>query len=197
MNELFKIGISRQVSSCLSENLKDIICFEIANEKMYDAFGILQFFENNEDLEILKEAISISNNVVAEPDRAEYGDFQTNEDLADKAALYLVSKNISPEIVIEPTCGKGNFIVASLKSFNQIKHIFGVEIYKPYIWEAKFNIINFFLNNPNANKPIIEIAHCNVFFYDFKKIAESFSKNKILIIGNPPWVTNAKLGDKD
>ncbi|MDZ7936555.1 MAG: hypothetical protein U5M51_16660 [Emticicia sp.] len=191
---VFEANINHQVSDYLFDNLKNITSFEVANQKMYDAFGIIHLFDNNDELEILKETISISNNIVEEPDRAEYGDFQTNKDLANKVTLHLVSKNISPKIIVEPTCGKGNFIVSSLKNFNKITHIFGVEIYKPYVWETKFNIINFFLNNPKANKPIIEITHCDVFDFDFKQIAKRFSENEILIIGNPPWVTNSKLG---
>jgi hypothetical protein len=89
--------------------------------------------------------ISETHNTVEEPDRAEYGDFQTNLDLANNITLYLSSENVSPEIIIEPTCGKGNFIIASLHNFKNIRNIFGVEIYKPYIWETKFRIVNFFL----------------------------------------------------
>lgn len=201
---VFEANITHQVSDYLFENLKNITSFEIANQKIYTDFRILDFFENNDELKSLKETISISNNIVEE-DRAAYGDFQTNEDLANKIILRLVSRGISPQIIVEPTCGKGNFIVASLKNFTEIKNVIGVEIYKPYVWETKFNIIHFFLNNLKANKPIIEIAHSDVFDYDFKKIAKDFSKKvrsfdenldeaKILIIGNPPWVTNSKLG---
>ena len=191
---VFEANITQQVSDYLFDNLKNITSFEVANQKILDVFGILQFFDNNDELETLKETISVSNNRIEEPDRAEYGDFQTNEDLANKVTLHLVSKNISPEILIEPTCGKGNFVIACLKNFNKIKHIFGVEIYKPYVWETKFNIIRFFLNNSKASKPIIDITHCDVFDYDFNKIAKRFPKNNLLIIGNPPWVTNSKLG---
>lgn len=161
---------------------------------MHNAFGIMLFFDNDEELETLKEVLSISKNIVEEPDRAEYGDFQTNSDLANKVTLHLASKNISPEIVIEPTCGKGNFIIASLRNFENIKNIYGVEIYKPYVWETKFSIVDFFLSNPDANKPEISITHCNVFDFDFKAIAKKHSTNDILVIGNPPWVTNSKLG---
>jgi len=193
--EVFEANITFQVSDYLNRNLKNITFFELANQKIYDAFGILLFFDNNEELETLKEIISETQNVVEEPDRAtEYGDFQTNLDLANKVALYLKAKDIQPEIVIEPTCGKGNFIIASLKNFKNIKNIFGVEIYKPYVWETKFNIINFFLENPNNLKPVISITHCNVFDFNFKNIAKEYASNKILIIGNPPWVTNSKLG---
>ena len=129
-----------------------------------------------------------------EPDRAEYGDFQTNAGLANKVCQNLALAGISPEIIIEPTCGKGNFIIAALQKFRDTKHIFGVEIYKPYIWETKFGIINFFLENPEFNRPEITIGHCNVFDFNFKEIAKNHLTNEILIIGNPPWVTNSKLG---
>lgn len=192
--KIFEANITHQVSDFLNDNLKKVVTFEKANQKMYDAFGIIHFFDNDEELETLKEVLSISHKIVEEPDRAEYGDFQTNSDLANKVTLYLASKNITPEVVIEPTCGKGNFIIASLRNFKQIKNVFGVEIYKPYVWETKFSIIDFFLSNPNSNKPEISIVHCNVFDFDFKAIANKHSSNDILVIGNPPWVTNSKLG---
>jgi len=194
MMKVFEANITYQVSDFLNDTLKKITSFEKANQKMYDAFGIIHFFDNGEELETLKKVFSITNNVVEEPDRAEYGDFQTNSDLANKVTLYLTTKKISPEVVIEPTCGKGNFIIASLRNFKNIKNVFGVEIYKPYVWETKFSIVDFFLSNPNSNKPEISITHCNVFDFDFKAIAKKHSTNDILVIGNPPWVTNSKLG---
>jgi predicted 3-demethylubiquinone-9 3-methyltransferase (glyoxalase superfamily) len=192
--KVFEANINHKVSGFLNDKLKVITSFEIANQKMSEAFGIQHFFENNEELEILKKVIADTNDIIEEPDRAEYGDFQTNVDLANKMTLHLVSKNISPEVVVEPTCGKGNFIVASLRNFKAIKNVFGIEIYKPYVWETKFNIINFFLENPESNKPEIAIVHCNVFDFEFKQIAKKYSTKDILIIGNPPWVTNSKLG---
>ena len=192
--KVFKANITSKVSKFLNENLKTISSFDIANQKLYNAFGIVQFFDNNDDLEKLKEVISTTHTTLNEPDRAEYGDFQTNLELANNATKYLISKNISPFVVIEPTCGKGNFIIASLQQFNQIKTIFGVEIYKPYVWETKFNIIDFYLSNPKNDKPNISIFHCNVFDFDFKQIGNEYGEEKVLIIGNPPWVTNSKLG---
>lgn len=192
--KIFEANITRQVSDFLNNNLKKVTSFEVANQKIYDAFVIVNFFDNNDELETLKTIISENQSIIEEPDRAEYGDFQTNADLANKVTKHLISKNISPEIVVEPTCGKGNFIIASLKNFENIKNVFGIEIYKPYVWETKFNIIGFFLNNPDINKPEISINHCNVFDFDFKQIAKQYSSSDILVIGNPPWVTNSKLG---
>lgn len=194
MMKVFEANITHQVSDYLIYNLKKIASFEKANQKMYDAFGIIHFFDNDTELETLKEVLSIANNILEEPDRAEYGDFQTNSDLAHKVTLHLASKNISPEVVIEPTCGKGNFIIASLRNFKNIKTVFGVEIYKPYVWETKFSIVDFILSNPNTYKPEISIIHCSVFDFNFKTIAKKHTTNDILVIGNPPWVTNSKLG---
>ena len=192
--KVFEANITHQVSDYLNENLKNIVTIEKANQKMYKAFGFVHFFDNEEDLQILKETISISQNIVSEPDRAEYGDFQTNTDLANNVTLHLTTKSASPEIVIEPTCGKGNFIVSSLKHFDSVKKVFGIEIYKPYVWESKFNIIDYYLNNPTKNKPEIFIIHNSVFDFDFKTIAKENGTKEILILGNPPWVTNSKLG---
>lgn len=191
---VFEANITLLVSNFLNESLKEIVSIEKANQKMYDAFGITHFFDNENDLQTLKKIISENANILEEPNRAEYGDFQTNKDLASNVTLHLVSKNILPKVVIEPTCGKGNFIIASLKNFKSITTIFGVEIYKPYVWETKFNIVNFHLENPKCNKPEISILHCNVFDFDFNKIAKQFYLEEILIIGNPPWVTNSMLG---
>jgi len=194
VSKIFEANISYQVLVFLNEFLKNTTSFEIANQKMFDAFGINHFFDDD-DFQTLIKSLSIANvNLVEEPDRAEYGDFQTNKDLADKIAKHLSSRNISPEIVIEPTCGKGNFIIASLSNFKALKKVFGIEIYKPYVWETKFSILDYFLSNPNSHKPEITITHCSIFDFDFKNISKQFPSDKLLIIGNPPWVTNSKLG---
>ena len=194
--KVFEANITNEVSVFLGRFLEKITSFELANQEIFGTFGIKDFFENSDELKTLKNVISDAKCILDEPDRAEYGDFQTNTDLSNKVVLHLALKALSPEIIVEPTCGKGNFIVASIRNFSNIKHIFGIEIYKPYVWETKFNIINFFLENPNkaSNKPEISINHCNVFDFDFKQIARQFSDKNILVIGNPPWVTNAKLG---
>jgi len=193
--KIFEANISLQVCEFLKDFFNNTSSFEIANQKILDFFGINDFFENDNDFKELKKSVSIvSINSVAEPDRAEYGDFQTNKDLANKLAKRLSKNNILPEIIIEPTCGKGNFIIASLSNFKTVEKVFGIEIYKPYVWETKFSILDYFLSNPNNNKPEITIKHCNIFDFDFKTISKQYPNEKLLIIGNPPWVTSSKLG---
>ena len=143
---IFEANISLQVCTFLKDFLNNTSSFENANQKMFDAFGINVFFENDDDFQALKESVSIvAISSVEEPDRAEYGDFQTNSALANRIAILLSAKQINPKIVIEPTCGKGSFIIAALKNFKTIEKIFAVEIYQPYIWESKFNILDFLL----------------------------------------------------
>ncbi len=191
--KVFEANISHQVSEFLNEKLHSLTLFESANQRLFDYFGIKYFFDGQKEFQILKEAIVIAQTHVAEPDRAEYGDFQTNQNLAKSVTILLKGNGINPKTIIEPTCGKGNFIVASLATFPYLQNVIGVEIYKPYIWETKFNIINFYLDNPTDYKPTIEINHFNVFDFDFKEIANQFLNDEILVIGNPPWVTNSML----
>ena len=87
---IFEANISLQVCTFLKDFLNKISSFENANQKMFDAFGINTFFENDDDFQALKESVSIvAISSVEEPDRAEYGDFQTNKDLAIKVAKHL------------------------------------------------------------------------------------------------------------
>ncbi|NCU36792.1 hypothetical protein EOM75_12390 [Candidatus Falkowbacteria bacterium] len=181
ISEVFEANITHQVSDYLNNSLKNVLSIEEANQKLLEDFGFLHFFQNGEDLRTLRETIADAIHYVSEIDRTEYGDFQTNLVLANKITFHLRSKNISPEVIIEPTCGIGNFIIASLMHFDNVKSIFGVEIYKPYVWECKFNIIDFYLSNPKQNKPRISIIHSNVFDFDFNKIADGNQNAKILL----------------
>lgn len=70
----------------------------------------------------------------------------------------------------------------------------GIEIYKPYVWETKFGILAHFIARKAQAKPDIDIIHHDFFAFDLKKIAASTKQLNTLIIGNPPWITNAELG---
>ncbi len=143
----------------------------------------------------LKSLISETENTVQESNRREYGDFQTNEILAYKTIQYVLSRhpNTNFEFLIEPTCGKGNFILAALKQINTLKKIVGIEIYQPYVWETKFKILDFYIRTPNLEKPEINIVYANVFDYDFVALSNNTAHYITLVIGNPPWVTNSEL----
>lgn len=192
--KIFESNISGGVIDFFQDNLSKFVLRNEANQILKRVSGINIFFDTDDELQELKEKVLDNFSSVGESDRTEYGDFQTNSILADKVVLRLIEKGANPEVLIEPTCGRGNFIVASLKYFIGLKYVFGIEIYKPYVWETKFNILNFYLENPSYNKPEVFVYHSNVFEFNFGGIAQKYSDKIILVIGNPPWVTNSKLG---
>ncbi|MBI4647146.1 MAG: hypothetical protein HY738_11285 [Bacteroidia bacterium] len=171
----------------------DLKLFTSANDLLFEKTGIINFFNTQYEFDKLKAIANENINIVEEPDRSEYGDFQTNFDLANNIVKFINSENFQSSIAIEPTCGKGNFILALIKNNIPLKKIYGIEIYKPYIWECKFSILNFFHTTAINAVTEIEFIHLNVFNFDFSSIAEKHLAEKILIIGNPPWVTNSKL----
>lgn len=65
--------------------------------------------------------------------RNDYGDWQTSYDFAKEVCLYLKKKGITPEVIVEPTCGLGNFIAAAIDVFNSIEEVYAVEICQEYI----------------------------------------------------------------
>ncbi|MCF8235782.1 MAG: hypothetical protein K9G67_12720 [Bacteroidales bacterium] len=116
--------------------------------------------------------------------------------LAEKCVGLIIQENPNKtyEHLIEPTCGKGNFIVAALAQIKSLRNITGIEIYQPYVWETKFNILSYCLANNLKHVPEIEIIHSNIFSFDFRQLKSASENLVTLVIGNPPWVTNSELG---
>jgi len=166
--------------------------FKMANAILNDKTGIVDFFENDDDFVQFQQTLKINQNIVAES-RVEYGDFQTNKQLAKSICDFLKDRKLNPEILLEPTCGKGNFILSAIKTFGSLQQIFGIEIQEKYLWHLKFELLEYFLQNPNANKPQINLYHCSVFDFDFKAVKSQIDSRELLVIGNPPWVTNSTL----
>lgn len=189
------IDISAISFEYFTSNQSQITDLQSCNNLLREKCGIKSFFEDEKQLSRFIALITERNNKAEEPDRREYGDFQTNMKLALKSADYIksISRDENLAFILEPTCGKGNFILAALATFTDIKRIVGIEIYQPYVWETKFNILNFFLNNKSLSVPEIEILHANVFDFDFDSLSKETKNLRTCIIGNPPWVTNSEL----
>ena len=158
------------------------------NQILASKCGVNDFFIDRSDL-----AKCIAKRSIAEIN--EYGDWQTNLNLAIEVCKRLKSKRYDPQVIIEPTCGKGNFIIAALMVFNNIQEVYGIEIYKPYIDEVKYQILQFYLNNEMEDKPVFNFYKANFFDFDLATISKAVGNKEILILGNPPWVTNGKLGE--
>ncbi len=119
--------------------------------------------------------------------KKEFGDFQTPIELSRQVCHFLTQQGISPTMIIEPTCGKGSFIFASFEYFPQIKNMVGIEINATHIHHLRQK-----LNHDNLSDRV-EIHHCDFFDVNWETILAQ-SLDPLLILGNPPWITNSVLG---
>lgn len=194
---IFEANISPFLIDFFKTNLPKIESVEAANIFLAEVCGIQSFFQNAQEMSVLSSGIKEHIPVLKEPDRRAYGDFQTNQALANSVVEYLVKKGKSPEFLLEPTCGKGRFIIAALDNISTLKKVIGIEIYYPYVWETKFSILEYYLKNKHPQKPQIEIIHEDIFNLDLATISQENNELESLIIGNPPWVTSAELSKLD
>lgn len=190
---IFEAHISTSLIDFFKTNLKNFNSIEEANSLLKGISGINSFFVSKNELIELKKRIEENTSTFEEPNRRAYGDFQTNEYLANSIVEYLGRQGTAPEFVLEPTCGKGRFIGAVLKHFKTVKKVVGIEIYYPYVWETKFRILELFLSKEVVCKPDIEIIHEDIFNFDLENLVVENKRLSLLIIGNPPWVTNSEL----
>jgi len=176
----------------LRGKLKNYKSYLNANNVLKDLSGINNFFEDQPSYLDFHSLLERDLSYAADSERREFGDFQTPDELTDQICSLLAKKNISPYCIVEPTFGKGSFLLSSLKYFNDVKFIFGVEIYERYIWESKFKILEYFLDNPELTKPDIFLFNNDIFTFDLNSIIK-YMIEPILVIGNPPWITNSEL----
>jgi hypothetical protein len=119
--------------------------------------------------------------------KAELGDFQTPGDLATQVCLLLRERGLQPRAVLEPTCGKGSFLAAALDNFPSISKALGVEINRDYVRAARLSVAQSTATN------WVEVRQDDFFHIDWEKNLKALA-DPLLVIGNPPWVTNAELG---
>ena len=116
--------------------------------------------------------------------KREFGDYQTPFDFAEKVCIYLKDyRHINPSAIVEPTCGVGNFLKSSL-IFNANEY-YGIEINPEYC-----DICRDSIKNKN-----VKIINSDFFSFSSKSLIQD--KRQILVIGNPPWVTNSTLSVLD
>lgn len=120
--------------------------------------------------------------------KTEFGDFQTPRALASQACAIAASRLPSPGVIIEPTCGIGNFLVESERRFKSVRNFIGVETNKDYITKARSNFRE--LADSSAS---LRLKNEDFFQVDWKKLLQGL-EGDLLVIGNPPWVTSSELG---
>lgn len=176
------------VVESLRRRFLDVNGFDNANKLAADICGIRDFFHQEEYYSTFLELLGYQSLSIPDENRREYGDFQTPDVLTNAVCSYLKS-HINPKVLVEPTFGKGSFLTSALRQFSQLESVLGVEIHERYVWHSKFKILEFFIENPNTNKPSIYLHHADVFDVDWTMVHQS-SDEEILVMGNPPWVSS-------
>jgi len=116
--------------------------------------------------------------------KKEFGDFQTPESLATRAVTLVDELFGSPCIVIEPTVGLGAFLKSSAVHWGHNPVYEGYEINREYVD----------FTGKKLNEFGVQIFHSDFFSEDWKCNLAKSGKSRVLVIGNPPWVTNSDLG---
>ncbi len=119
--------------------------------------------------------------------KIEYGDFQTPRELARQVCVLLKNLKMPPKSVIEPTCGIGSFFLEALNNFSSIQIGHAFDIVDEYVEILKKDLATEIKSKPHK----VEVA--DFFTKDWQKELNNLPE-PILIIGNPPWVTNSQLG---
>jgi hypothetical protein len=115
------------------------------------------------------------------------GDYQTPLALAYEVVSTLGPIGEKWSRVLEPTCGVGNFIQAVMASPSLPSEVVGIELQPHYVEQARKKYAATDLCQVN-------IIQANIFDVDLVVDLAWQTQGPILVIGNPPWVTNAAMG---
>lgn len=165
------------------------------NKQIYLHTGIQYMFANEDDLDDFLSIIQLDETALTERER-EFGDFQTPKSLTDRICDHLIEQGCTPTIVVEPTYGCGNFILSCINKFSSVQHVYGVEIQKKYQQLFKKHLLEQCLER-NLQLPQLHLYHDDIFNHKFQLDWIMREIDEVLIIGNPPWVTNSEQGALD
>lgn len=117
----------------------------------------------------------------------DFGDFQTPPPLVSSILETLTTLGKTWMRVLEPTCGQGNFIEGFLTQPVLPCEIHGIEIQPHYVNRAQQ------LMELTAATHLT-IRQENIFDVNLQTDISWSNTGPLLVVGNPPWVTNAVLG---
>mgnify|MGYP002624098990 CR=1 FL=1 len=119
--------------------------------------------------------------------RIEFGDFQTPLPLARRVCEVVREEMSDPASVVEPTCGRGSFLLAALEAFPSLKAAWGFDVNSEHLDAARS------LLSRERNHDHWEVRQQDFFAAEWSAILADVP-DPLLVIGNPPWVTNAAVG---
>lgn len=116
----------------------------------------------------------------------EFGDFQTPVCLTEKLCKLLASYKLRPVSIVEPTCGVGNFLISAVNHFPTAKKVIGSDVNSIYIDELISNL----RQSAFGNK--VEVIRKSFFDVNWTSLLKKLPE-PVLVVGNPPWITNSDL----
>ncbi|MHA1308402.1 MAG: methyltransferase [Candidatus Heimdallarchaeota archaeon] len=176
----------------------EITSFEDANDFLLKETNIQRFFSDQDNY---KKFLSYLHSFDTTEFQAtsEWGDVQTPFDFVKNVYAIIKNTGFNPERIIEPTCGKGNFLLAALDIFPELKQMYGIEIQEKHLWSFIITVLSRVkkAKEGKVNQPKINLKIDDIFSHIFPKELRDDSVKSILVIGNPPWVTASELSRMD
>lgn len=120
--------------------------------------------------------------------RRDLGDFQTPIDLVRLVLRSLRRDSGAGAWVraLEPTCGAGSFIDGLLELDSPPGEVIGIELQARYLPALQA------LQDRSGGSHLL-VRQQSIFDIDLRRLTWS-SSGPLLVVGNPPWVTNSELG---
>jgi hypothetical protein len=121
--------------------------------------------------------------------RRDLGDFQTPRELAEAVLETLGPVAARAARVLEPTCGNGQFVASLLQCPSPPREIKAIEIQERHCQKVRALVADRAHSGTR-----VEIIRANFFDLDLRHDLSWSEQGPLLVIGNPPWVTNSELG---
>ncbi len=118
--------------------------------------------------------------------KKEYGDFQTPLSLARRVIALLKQREADVGTILEPTCGVGAFLQAAAEGFGSSPHYWGFDVNADYVETARDALAR--IGPPNAT-----VQQRDFYENDWEAFFAQ-QPRAVLVVGNPPWITNAGMG---
>ncbi len=118
--------------------------------------------------------------------QATFGDFQTPLALARRVATLVEREESDIRTVVEPTCGVGSFLQAIAELLGEEPEYWGFDVNPEYV-KASRAVLDGFRSIAG------HVEQRDFYATDWKEFL-SQQAVPLLVIGNPPWITNAAMG---
>lgn len=117
--------------------------------------------------------------------KVEFGDFQTPLPLAQAVCATLCRLGITADNILEPTSGEGSLLLAAAEHFPAAR-LHGFEINGQHIATAHTRLAT------AGHSARVRLQQADFFTHDWE--SQLTPLDNLLVLGNPPWVTQAAVG---